>query len=98
MSGSWTLLDPEQVEKEVNNSFKVMNKMARVLQQKELPACAANCTLVKASVEEFKPYVPLVQVRPFSHCPYLSRAAQFASNLSAHCLQAHKHALLYLSS
>lgn len=63
MKDPWTSLDGDVVDKEVNTAFKVMTKTGRVLQQRELTACADNCAAVKKDIEAFKPYIPLVQVR-----------------------------------
>ena len=60
----WEKLNGEVVEREVNNAFKTLYKTAKVFGQRGQEKCAENCEVVRAEVEDFKQYVPLVQVRP----------------------------------
>ncbi len=41
---------------------QVLYKMSKVLGQRGLEKCAENCDVVRAEVEAFKTFVPLVQV------------------------------------
>lgn len=64
MDGSWEKLDGEMVEREVNNAYKVLYKQGKTFAMRALDKCAENCETVRTEVEEFKKFVPLVQVRP----------------------------------
>uniref|UniRef100_A0A6I8PKH9 Dynein axonemal heavy chain 1 n=1 Tax=Ornithorhynchus anatinus TaxID=9258 RepID=A0A6I8PKH9_ORNAN len=63
-SDSWmndplSTIDAEQLEKNVNESFKTMHKCVK--QFKDLPACLEVAEDIRARIEEFKPYIPLIQ-------------------------------------
>ena len=60
MDGSWTHLDAEAVERDVQNTFKTMAKLSKVFAARDLPACAENCATLREDVAAFKPYAPLV--------------------------------------
>ena len=59
MSDPLSAIDPEQVEKNVNDSYKTIHKCAR--QFSDIPACQDSANQVKYWIEEFKPYIPLIQ-------------------------------------
>ena len=61
MDDSWTKLDGDAVDKDVQTIFKVLMKTSKVLANRQLPACAENCTAIKDEVAAFKPFVPLVR-------------------------------------
>lgn len=61
MHDSWTQLDGDLVDKDVQNIFKVLTKTSKVLANRQLPACAENCTAIKDEVGAFKSVVPLVR-------------------------------------
>ena len=53
------VIDPEQVEKVVNDSYKLMHKCTR--QFNDIPSCQGSAQQVKDWIEEFKPFIPLIQ-------------------------------------
>uniref|UniRef100_A0A8C2TLH0 Dynein axonemal heavy chain 1 n=1 Tax=Coturnix japonica TaxID=93934 RepID=A0A8C2TLH0_COTJA len=59
MDGPLTEIEAEQLEKNVNESFKTMQKCVR--QFKNSPACQGVATEFRDKIEEFKLYVPLIQ-------------------------------------
>uniref|UniRef100_A0A4W3IMR6 Dynein axonemal heavy chain 1 n=1 Tax=Callorhinchus milii TaxID=7868 RepID=A0A4W3IMR6_CALMI len=59
MNDPLTTIDAEQVEKNVNESFKVVHKCVR--QFKDIPGCAQVAQDIRGRIEEFKPYIPLIQ-------------------------------------
>ena len=61
MHDSWDKLDGDVVDKDVQGIFKVLTKTSKVLANRQLPACAENCTAIKDEVGAFKPCVPLVR-------------------------------------
>jgi dynein heavy chain, axonemal len=60
MYGSWTALDAEAVDRQVNNSHKTMIKAGKTLASRGNKACASNCRVIQDEIGQFKPYVPLV--------------------------------------
>ncbi|XP_038627172.1 dynein heavy chain 1, axonemal [Tachyglossus aculeatus] len=63
-SESWlndplSAIDAEQLEKNVNESFKTMHKCVK--QFKDLPACLEVAEDIQSRIEVFKPYIPLIQ-------------------------------------
>ncbi|XP_032314242.1 dynein heavy chain 1, axonemal isoform X8 [Camelus ferus] len=63
-SESWmddplSAIDAEQLEKNVIESFKTMHKCVK--QFKDVPACQDVALDIRARIEEFKPYIPLIQ-------------------------------------
>ncbi|XP_054832932.1 dynein axonemal heavy chain 1 [Eublepharis macularius] len=63
-SDSWmndplSAIDAEQLEKNVNESFKTMHKCVK--QFKDIPACQDVAVEIRGKIEEFKPYIPLIQ-------------------------------------
>ncbi|EFJ44217.1 dynein heavy chain 2, partial [Volvox carteri f. nagariensis] len=61
MHDSWEKLHGETVEREVNNAYKVLYKTGKVYAQRGMDKYAENCETVRAEVEAFKKFVPLVQ-------------------------------------
>ncbi|XP_066927305.1 dynein axonemal heavy chain 1-like isoform X2 [Clytia hemisphaerica] len=59
MTDPLSAIDPEQVEKSVNDSYKIIHKCTR--QFTDIPACQDASTEVKNWIEEFKPFIPLIQ-------------------------------------
>ncbi|XP_064422227.1 dynein axonemal heavy chain 1 [Latimeria chalumnae] len=59
MNDPLTTLDAEQVEKNVNESYKIMHKCVK--QFKDIPACQDVAIEIRNKIEEFKPYIPLIQ-------------------------------------
>ncbi|KAK2489054.1 hypothetical protein MC885_021328 [Smutsia gigantea] len=63
-SESWmddplSAIDAEQLEKNVTESFKTMHKCVK--QFKDIPACQDVALDIRARIEAFKPYIPLIQ-------------------------------------
>ncbi|XP_051777061.1 dynein axonemal heavy chain 1 [Erpetoichthys calabaricus] len=54
-----TTIDPEQLERNVNESYKNMHKCVK--QFKDIPACQAVAVGIRTKIEDFKPFIPLVQ-------------------------------------
>ncbi|XP_060621830.2 dynein axonemal heavy chain 1 [Anolis sagrei] len=52
-------IDAEQLEKNVNESFKTMHKCVK--QFKDIPACQDVAVEIRGKIEEFRPYIPLIQ-------------------------------------
>ncbi|XP_010013568.1 PREDICTED: dynein heavy chain 1, axonemal-like, partial [Nestor notabilis] len=52
-------IDSEQMEKIVNDSFKIMQRCVR--QFKDSPACQGVAMEFRDKIDEFKPYIPLIQ-------------------------------------
>ncbi|XP_004864511.1 dynein heavy chain 1, axonemal isoform X4 [Heterocephalus glaber] len=59
MNDPLSAIDAEQLEKNVTESFKTMHKCVK--QFKEIPACQDVALDIRAHIEEFKPYIPLIQ-------------------------------------
>ena len=57
--GSFTELDAEAMDRDVTAAFKVMFKMGKSFNQRQLPDCAKNCDAIRAEIEAFRVYVPL---------------------------------------
>ena len=52
-------IDAEQVERNVNDAYKAMHKCVRFFQ--DIPACQEVALEIKGWIEDFKPYIPLIQ-------------------------------------
>eukprot|EP00794_Sanderia_malayensis_P012733 gene12733-14038_t len=52
-------IDAEQVEKNVNDSYKTMHKSARHFQ--DIQQCLDVAVEIKGWIEDFKPFIPLIQ-------------------------------------
>ncbi|KAH0630033.1 hypothetical protein JD844_012597 [Phrynosoma platyrhinos] len=59
MNDPLSAIDAEQLEKNVNESFKTMHKCVK--QFKEIPACQDVAMEIRGKIEEFRPYIPLIQ-------------------------------------
>ncbi|CAH3196981.1 unnamed protein product, partial [Porites evermanni] len=59
MNDPLTTIDAEQLEQNVNNAFKTIFKCVKHF--KEIPACQEVAMEVKLKIENFKPYIPLIQ-------------------------------------
>ena len=59
MNDPLTTIDAEQLEQNVNNAFKTVFKCVKHF--KEIPACQEVAMEVKEKIENFKPYIPLIQ-------------------------------------
>ncbi|XP_032448113.1 dynein heavy chain 1, axonemal [Lynx canadensis] len=59
MNDPLSAIDSEQLEKNVIESFKTMHKCVK--QFKDIPACQEVALDIRARIEEFKPYIPLIQ-------------------------------------
>ncbi|OCT85694.1 dynein heavy chain 1, axonemal [Xenopus laevis] len=59
MNDPLTTIDAEQLEKNVTESYKVMHKCIK--QFRDIPACQEVAQDIKGRIEEFRPYIPLIQ-------------------------------------
>ncbi|XP_032988956.1 dynein axonemal heavy chain 1 isoform X1 [Rhinolophus ferrumequinum] len=59
MNDPLSAIDAEQLEKNVIESFKTMHKCVK--QFKDIPACQDVALDIQTRIEEFKPYIPLIQ-------------------------------------
>ncbi|XP_054992649.1 dynein axonemal heavy chain 1 [Sorex araneus] len=59
MNDPLSAIDSEQLEKNVIESFKTMHKCAK--QFKDITACQEVALDIRSRIEEFKPYIPLIQ-------------------------------------
>ncbi|XP_023368810.1 dynein heavy chain 1, axonemal [Otolemur garnettii] len=59
MNDPLSAIDAEQLEKNVIESFKTMHKCVK--QFKDVPACQDVALDIRTRIEEFKPYIPLIQ-------------------------------------
>uniref|UniRef100_A0A8I6GJB4 Dynein, axonemal, heavy chain 1 n=1 Tax=Rattus norvegicus TaxID=10116 RepID=A0A8I6GJB4_RAT len=59
MNDPLSAIDAEQLEKNVIESFKTMHKCVK--QFKDIPACQDVALDIRARIDEFKPYIPLIQ-------------------------------------
>ncbi|KAJ3214893.1 Dynein heavy chain 1, axonemal [Dinochytrium kinnereticum] len=59
LHGSFIELNAEDVEKNLTNAWRVMFKSVKHF--KQIPGCLNVATQVKDEMEEFKPYLPLIQ-------------------------------------
>nr|KAG5711096.1 hypothetical protein BaRGS_004740 [Batillaria attramentaria] len=54
-----TNINPEDVERNVNEAYKIMHKSVKIFH--EHPAVQAIASEIKGLIEDFKPYIPLIQ-------------------------------------
>ncbi|RUS78759.1 hypothetical protein EGW08_013475 [Elysia chlorotica] len=54
-----TAINAEEVEKNVNDSFKIMHKSVKIFN--EIPNVQEVATEIKRMIEDFRPYIPLIQ-------------------------------------
>ncbi|KAJ8259834.1 hypothetical protein GJAV_G00174010 [Gymnothorax javanicus] len=59
MNDALSVIDPEQLERNVSETFRTMHKCCKHF--KEIAGCLDVATHVKEKVEEFQPYIPLIQ-------------------------------------
>ncbi|KAI8841134.1 dynein heavy chain and region D6 of dynein motor-domain-containing protein [Chytriomyces cf. hyalinus JEL632] len=59
LHGSFLDLNAEEVEKNLTNAWRIMFKSVKYF--KNMPGCLAVATQVKDEMDEFKPYLPLIQ-------------------------------------
>lgn len=59
MNDPLNTIDAELVEKTINESFKTVHKCSR--QFADIPSCQQSAQEVKGWIEEFKPFIPLIQ-------------------------------------
>ncbi|XP_037386166.1 dynein axonemal heavy chain 1 isoform X5 [Talpa occidentalis] len=59
MNDPLSAIDAEQLEKNVIESFKTMHKCVK--QFRDIPACQEVALDIQSRIEEFKPYIPLIQ-------------------------------------
>ncbi|XP_026529026.1 dynein heavy chain 1, axonemal [Notechis scutatus] len=59
MNDPLSAIDAEQLEKNVNESFKTMHKCVKHF--KDIPACQDVAVEIRGKIEEFRPYIPLIQ-------------------------------------
>uniref|UniRef100_A0A2K6RAQ5 Dynein axonemal heavy chain 1 n=1 Tax=Rhinopithecus roxellana TaxID=61622 RepID=A0A2K6RAQ5_RHIRO len=59
MNDPLSAIDAEQLEKNVVEAFKTIHKCVK--QFKDMPACQEVALDIRARIEEFKPYIPLIQ-------------------------------------
>ncbi|XP_018600098.2 dynein heavy chain 1, axonemal isoform X2 [Scleropages formosus] len=52
-------IDPEQLERSVNEAFKTMHKCVK--QFKDVPGCQDVAVEIRGRIEEFQPFIPLIQ-------------------------------------
>ncbi|XP_078019489.1 dynein axonemal heavy chain 1 [Epinephelus lanceolatus] len=52
-------IDPEQLERNVTDAYKTMHKCIK--QFKDIPDCQMVATVICSKIEDFQPYVPLIQ-------------------------------------
>ena len=61
LDGPFNAIDADECEMLVQDSFKTMFKQARNFKNKGIEGCAAVAEALKAKIEIFKPYVPVVK-------------------------------------
>lgn len=59
MNDPLTSVDADQVEKLVNDCYRTMHKSVRTFH--ELPGVQEVANQIKMAIEEFKPFIPLIQ-------------------------------------
>uniref|UniRef100_A0A8C4HI64 Dynein, axonemal, heavy chain 1 n=1 Tax=Dicentrarchus labrax TaxID=13489 RepID=A0A8C4HI64_DICLA len=52
-------IDPEQLERNVTDAHKTMHKCIK--QFKDIPDCQMVATVIRNKIEDFRPYIPLIQ-------------------------------------
>lgn len=60
MNGPFKNVDPEQVDKNVNQAFKTIYRLNKTFAQKGMEQYQKNCERVKSDIESFKQYAPVV--------------------------------------
>ena len=59
MNDSLINIDPELLGTNVNSAFKTMHKSVKHFHS--IPGCLAVAQDIKTQIEEFKPFIPLIQ-------------------------------------
>ncbi|XP_065895241.1 dynein axonemal heavy chain 1-like isoform X2 [Dysidea avara] len=59
MNDSLANIDPEQLAANVNNAFRTIHKCTKHF--KDIPGCLDVAQEIKKQIEEFKPFIPLIQ-------------------------------------
>ena len=59
MNDSLVNIDPELLANNVNGAFKTMHKSVKHFQS--IPGCLAVAQDIKTQIEEFRPFIPLIQ-------------------------------------
>uniref|UniRef100_A0A4W6F8M2 Dynein axonemal heavy chain 1 n=1 Tax=Lates calcarifer TaxID=8187 RepID=A0A4W6F8M2_LATCA len=59
LSDPLSSIDPEQLERNVTDAHKTMHKCIK--QFKDIPDCQMVATLIRNKIEDFRPYIPLIQ-------------------------------------
>ncbi|XP_050390512.1 dynein axonemal heavy chain 1 [Patella vulgata] len=59
MNDPLSAINAEEVEKNVNESYKTMHKSVKIFQ--DIPSVQLVPTEIKQAIEEFKPFIPLIQ-------------------------------------
>ncbi|XP_055077981.1 dynein axonemal heavy chain 1 [Periophthalmus magnuspinnatus] len=54
-----TSVDSEQLERSVTEAYKIMHKCVKLF--KDNPGCHMVAALIRSRIEEFRPYIPLIQ-------------------------------------
>ncbi|XP_047438259.1 dynein axonemal heavy chain 1 [Mugil cephalus] len=95
LSDPLSSIDPEQLERNVNDVYKTMHKCIK--QFKDIPDCQMVAATVRSKIEDFQPYIPLIQAlrnpgMKSRHWDMLSKRIQIKvkpkANLTfSHCLE-----------
>ncbi|XP_022600673.1 LOW QUALITY PROTEIN: dynein heavy chain 1, axonemal-like [Seriola dumerili] len=59
LNDSLSSIDPEQLERNVTDAHKTMHKCIK--QFKDIPECQMVATVIRNKIEDFLPYIPLIQ-------------------------------------
>ncbi|XP_067444208.1 dynein axonemal heavy chain 1 isoform X2 [Thunnus thynnus] len=59
LSDPLSSIDPEQLERNVTDALKTMHKCIK--QFKDIPDCQMVATVIRGKIEDFRPYIPLIQ-------------------------------------
>lgn len=54
-----TSIDSEQLDRSVTEAYKTMHKCVKVF--KDIPGCQMVAAFIRKGIEEFRPYIPLIQ-------------------------------------
>ncbi|XP_076603478.1 dynein axonemal heavy chain 1 [Chaetodon auriga] len=59
LSDPLSSIDPEQLERQVTDAHKTIHKCIK--QFKDIPDCQMVATAIRGKIEDFRPYIPLIQ-------------------------------------
>ncbi|KAL7843672.1 hypothetical protein AOLI_G00251840 [Acnodon oligacanthus] len=59
MNDPLSTIDPEQLERNVNDAYKTMHKCVKLF--KDIPACQDVAAYIRGVIEDFRPNIPLIQ-------------------------------------